>query len=805
MEAPFIGKRSNLIEAFALVNAQPELRNVCPAQMANVCVAGDQSSGKSAIITRLVGMPIKSSKDLCTRAPMMLTVLSKEREPGKDVMVSTDISFPEAKTFCSSVEDVGKFQEATEACQNELLSNTPMPISDKKIFVRITVPNGNSFSLVDLPGITSRAKDNAGKVTEVGGLTKQITESELAKENTLCIAVLKANNDLYNSCGLTLAMQKCAPSNVIAVITHVDQLPADDLAALVDKVRHATDPCNKSANVLPQSVFLLNNGGPSFEKASAAECDKNEQKFFRQDVFRAIHQYCGLVNLREFISKKQQENALRHLSTLTNILQNEFSCTAHEIELHGPSLDTPEAKSKKVDDITKRVTDNFKVTVMGGSLQHVKLMNSSYNTPLGVTALIEVYLENLVENTRSPYVNNNFLQEDVAHELQTVMQCMKGTKMSVFHNDGAAQEVYIGRTKNIFETVAHEAIKEVTDLVRFTFGEIAKEVCGVDQNELINKLQEHVNKVLETTQKDLTTWVKQLVGYETERMVTYDPLMPKSVKELKDYVQTHAHSSQIYPESSHDEENLLHNVNDKQETINSFPEAFLDKMLECAHDDQANNVLELQAIMHRCYGAAANRFYDIVCVSISSELKSGICSKVHDLLVNHEVKEHLKSSVHETPERKAELERLIKKREMLASCIDKISLVNSPAKTEEFQRAHNSFVRQHSTKEEKKKTHHRTPTTEDKFVRATIEDCSVPYAKSNNLPDAPATQDEDSADSTHAKNDGTLSPPTGISTVYTPHANHGKANNGWLGQSMERIKQRKPLMKNGRVFVAKQR
>lgn len=151
-----------------------------------ICVIGDQSSGKSSFLSRLTGVRFPTAAKMCTKAAVVVTC-------NRDTALTQPRYEIEDWRRPGVYEHIASTEEAIRKTQNELLQNISKQIgdntivSDQSIKLRVTGPDVIDIIVVDLPGI-----QHAGS-TKDSILT--LIEKNIEKPETLNLIVSEAKQD----------------------------------------------------------------------------------------------------------------------------------------------------------------------------------------------------------------------------------------------------------------------------------------------------------------------------------------------------------------------------------------------------------------------------------------------------------------------------------------------------------------------------------------------------------------------------------------------------------------------------------
>jgi interferon-induced GTP-binding protein Mx1 len=128
----------NLSEDLRLLKLDVELK------MPQICVMGDQSSGKSSVLEALSGIPFPRGTGLVTRCPIRMVM---KRGPVWSALVSTSVT-PEPKVPAASVAELSQAMEELTA---QLCGDNAF--STESVVVELSSPDACDLTVVDLPGI----------------------------------------------------------------------------------------------------------------------------------------------------------------------------------------------------------------------------------------------------------------------------------------------------------------------------------------------------------------------------------------------------------------------------------------------------------------------------------------------------------------------------------------------------------------------------------------------------------------------------------------------------------------------------
>lgn len=199
-----------------------------------ICVMGDQSSGKSSVLNLLAGDIIfPSGTGLVTRCAIRLVMRKARAGEEWSAFVSTSITPKriEAPDVESLYQLIGI--ATTSLCKGN--SN----FSTEAVIVDLLSPDACDLTVVDLPGIIRTV--TAGQNTSVIGDVNQLITSYLKDKRTIILAVIPANQDIATVDILERAQSvDFLGERTIGVLTKIDLINPggeEEVLAVVNNIR----------------------------------------------------------------------------------------------------------------------------------------------------------------------------------------------------------------------------------------------------------------------------------------------------------------------------------------------------------------------------------------------------------------------------------------------------------------------------------------------------------------------------------------------------------------------------------------
>ncbi|KAJ4288719.1 hypothetical protein N0V88_007253 [Collariella sp. IMI 366227] len=336
------------------------------ASLPELVLVGDQSSGKSSLMSAIAGLSLPRSSGVCTRCPIHIRVSRSEEwscrvflkgdyefvkppRPLTERDVTMSNKFPpwvkldpsrqtrqEFKTVrdqfdseqietvlrCAQVailnpeDDYRRFipklkGEATDSVREQILQQVkkaeeaPLTqFSPNTVALEVKGPDLADLNFYDLPGVFVNAKRAEDIFLEK--VVQNLTREYIARPSAIILCAVPMNLDAENSLAMKLIRGARAESRCIGVMTKADLLPKDD---------------NDAANWLSMLDGQIHRTGHGYfitsrQGSDLEEQNKMEEAFFHRtadatgewpDVFDAFGERCGVEKLKAFLSLRLGE------------------------------------------------------------------------------------------------------------------------------------------------------------------------------------------------------------------------------------------------------------------------------------------------------------------------------------------------------------------------------------------------------------------------------------------------------------------------------------------------------------------
>jgi GTPase SAR1 family protein len=241
-------------------NRDGRLSSAIHVNIPRIVLTGIQSSGKSTLVNRFIGMDILPVGDnMVTRTPINIRL---NNMPSKESNCATIAIFKEgAKEIIHSTKladiDMPLFQRKIMDATDRITDNK-YSISNNQIFIDISSFAVESMTIVDLPGIVSISCTDKGQPPTIVDDIVSLIKEQLEYPETYVLAVVSALTDLETDAGLAVIKRMQLENKklrAVGVLTKSDRLNIKSMNKIDTIINN-----NISKNVmLDDGYFVVNN------------------------------------------------------------------------------------------------------------------------------------------------------------------------------------------------------------------------------------------------------------------------------------------------------------------------------------------------------------------------------------------------------------------------------------------------------------------------------------------------------------------------------------------------------------------
>jgi len=490
-----------------------------------VVVVGMQSSGKSSVLESATGLAFPRSEGMCTRVPTIVTVSKTEADESTGVTVASDPSFTtDVHTF--EATDTTAFGNAIRELTDKL---SPFGhIADSPIYVSYKRPDGPTYSLTDLPGITFCSTVQS----DVEEQTIRLTKRYMDNENALVLCVLPATEDFHNSKALRLA-EELDPhgDRTIGVVTKVDNLPpGSDLVA-----RMAGE--GEGALALKHGFFAVRNRTQAEidEALPIEEVMKKETELFDSDevLKRIPSDQCGMPKLLTKVCEEQSAAIDAYIPQLKKTANEWLKKYQKEMSALPQALTTQEQRrdfvSRKIGEIATdiRRAAEADTTVCGAREKTTKL----------AARVHEALKDGLAERIHDELPD--FQLEETKEVLREATVDGLGHNLSNFMQSGAFRNTFVAAIDPLLHNAASDTVEEVAECVKSCCTTVVEAYLGNESGitkALANGVCEEIDADISKRVEDAHKIVQRMAKAELSSTYTNNHYFSQTIDKFKEIV-----------------------------------------------------------------------------------------------------------------------------------------------------------------------------------------------------------------------------------------------------------------------------
>ena len=265
-------------------------------QPPQLVVVGQESSGKSSVLERLMMTPLlPRDENICTRLPIHVRLRRSDKAmPPKLEVYNTNTKETERGPYIiaahSGVADVSEEMRRILIQEQGSLRGVS---AHRIIILHITNPNVPCLDLVDMPGIVTAPSgdDPADMASQTTSLIKAHMQSQEGS-HSLYLAVVKATTAPNTSVSMQLLHEANLYSKTFGVFTFCDELGVKNARRLKQWIRNSSDGQGAVA-LEPHGWVATANAPPEDESGNPVEFESNFVRLQKQalseiDVFNEM-------------------------------------------------------------------------------------------------------------------------------------------------------------------------------------------------------------------------------------------------------------------------------------------------------------------------------------------------------------------------------------------------------------------------------------------------------------------------------------------------------------------------------------
>lgn len=286
-----------------------------------MCVMGDQSSGKSSVLEALSGIPFPRGTGLVTRCPIRLAMRKARNGEPWSATVYTSVNPQRIKTSSISELTTTMSKLMDDLCEDS------GSFSTDSVIIELISPDACDLTVVDLPGIirTVTAGQSVSMIEKVNRLIK----SYLVDKRSIILAIIPSNQDVATIDILERALSvDPGGDRTIGVLTKSDLIgpgSEDEVMAVLNNIRKP----------LKLGYIMLKNRSQKEINDNVSNSDARgieEQFFAKHPVFgHADPKLFGITNLSNKLTNLLVKRIKEELAPMKMEVEKQLSTTRNEL------------------------------------------------------------------------------------------------------------------------------------------------------------------------------------------------------------------------------------------------------------------------------------------------------------------------------------------------------------------------------------------------------------------------------------------------------------------------------------------
>jgi len=308
----FVNSTNELLEQMSSHDVS-HIMNIQKINIPRIVLTGTQSSGKSSIVNRFIGMDILPVGDnMVTRTPINIRLSSVNGL--NECIASISIYKNGVKEIVYSTEidkiNIVEFQNRIIDATNRVTENR-FSISNSQIFIDINSVNVENMTIIDLPGIVSISCTDKGQPATIVEDIKNLIKEQLEYPETYVLTVVSALVDLEADAGLAIiksVQKENSKLRAVGVLTKSDGLRS---VLKLNKIINNDENISKDL-MLNDGYFVVNNLVPDNSDWYVDTFGENSSILKRKRY--------GILNLKTHLKKVLMSMIKDKMPTIRNNL-----------------------------------------------------------------------------------------------------------------------------------------------------------------------------------------------------------------------------------------------------------------------------------------------------------------------------------------------------------------------------------------------------------------------------------------------------------------------------------------------------
>jgi hypothetical protein len=331
-----------------------------------IIVCGSQSSGKSATLESLSGIPFPTAEGLCTRFATELvlrrgdkTEISIHINPGAGRTAEEKATLAAFSPKTSERTHIGKIIESAKAVMG-LTGEGAKVFSTDVLRIELVSPEQPNLTIVDLPGLFGASDKNQTDADST--MVQTMVENYMKQRRSIILAVVAADNAFANQ-PVTKLTRHIDPSGrrTLGLLTKPDKIDRGS-----DSERYYIELAQNQNVKLTLGWHVLRNKGFDTTDDSSEQRDKREAEFFADSAWSVLEpEQLGVENLRKRLRQVLWSQIRQGLPDVKIDVQAGIRDCHSKLTQLGSARDSTKSKQKYLLHISSRLTKLVRAAIDG--------------------------------------------------------------------------------------------------------------------------------------------------------------------------------------------------------------------------------------------------------------------------------------------------------------------------------------------------------------------------------------------------------------------------------------------------------
>ncbi|KAH8776538.1 P-loop containing nucleoside triphosphate hydrolase protein [Diaporthe sp. PMI_573] len=519
-----------------------------------IIVCGSQSSGKSATLEALSGIPFPTAEGLCTRFATELilrrgdkTEISIHINPGAGRTAEDRVALAAFSPKTSERNHIGKIIESAKSVMG-LTGEGAKVFSTDVLRIELVSPEQPNLTIVDLPGLFGASDKNQTDADST--IVQKLVTNYMNQRRSIILAVVAADNAFANQ-PVTKLARDIDPSGhrTLGLLTKPDKIDRGS-----DSERYYVDLAQNQNVKLTLGWHVLRNKGYDTIDDNSEQRDKREAEFFADSAWSVLElEQLGVETLRKRLREVLWNQIRQGLPGVKSDVQTGIRDCHNKLTQLGSARDSRKSKQKYLLHISSRLTKLIRAAIDGvyadrffecypgqrdaferrlrANVQKTLTDYSKEMTADGHS--LEVVEDDMDPVRTSKYVYRN----EYLHTVKTSMEECRARELPGTYNPMVVGDLFSRQCKP-WQAITQKLVELIHEAAAITFNKLLSEICdantknrlmkGIIQpklHDLRQQLQNHVAELLEphlsvhpiTYNEYLTDTVQQIQGDRHKR------------------------------------------------------------------------------------------------------------------------------------------------------------------------------------------------------------------------------------------------------------------------------------------------